>query len=46
MTPHIAGNMGSEVFRQADLVIEEWRRYRDGLPPRYAVTLEMLKTMA
>lgn len=46
VTPHIAGNMGREVLRQADLVIEEWRRFRDGRPLRYAVTLEMLKTMA
>lgn len=46
LTPHIAGNMGAETRRMAALVIEEWQRWRAGLPLTSAVTLEMLKTMA
>jgi phosphoglycerate dehydrogenase-like enzyme len=46
LSPHIAGSLGMEVLRQADFVIEEFRRLRKGEPLRYSVTLEMLKTMA
>jgi len=46
LSPHIAGSIDREVLRQADYMIEEYQRLRDGLALRYAVSLEMLKTMA
>ncbi len=46
LSPHIAGSLGKEVLRQADYAIEEFHRFRSGQSLRYAVTLEMLKTMA
>jgi phosphoglycerate dehydrogenase-like enzyme len=46
LSPHIAGSLGREVLRQADTVIAEFHRLREGEPLRYAVSLEMLKTMA
>lgn len=46
LTPHIAGSNGNEVGRMATYMLEEFRRTRDGEPTRYAVSLEMLKTMA
>jgi phosphoglycerate dehydrogenase-like enzyme len=46
LTPHIAGSLGREVLRQADYVIGEFQRLRKGEPLRYAVSLEMLQTMA
>jgi phosphoglycerate dehydrogenase-like enzyme len=46
LTPHIAGSLGKELLLQADYVIEEFHRLREGKPLRYAVTLEMLKSMA
>ncbi len=46
LTPHIAGSIGNEVMRQADYVIEEFDRFRSGQSLQYAVTLEMLPTMA
>lgn len=32
LSPHIAGSMNDEVKRMADVEIEEFKRYRDGLP--------------
>ena len=46
LSPHIAGSLGREVLRQADTVIAEFHRLRKGEPLCYAVSLEMLKTMA
>jgi phosphoglycerate dehydrogenase-like enzyme len=46
LSPHIAGSINHEVLRQADAVIAEFHRLQSGEPLRYAVTLEMLKTMA
>jgi phosphoglycerate dehydrogenase-like enzyme len=46
LTPHIAGSKGDEVVRMADYVYEECKRYIDGLPLKYEVTLGMLDTMA
>jgi phosphoglycerate dehydrogenase-like enzyme len=37
LTPHIAGAMGEEVVRLADLVVEEVRRFAAGEPPLYPV---------
>ena len=46
LSSHIAGSIRDEVVRMADYMIEEFRRWRDGEPLRYAVTLAMLDTMA
>ncbi len=46
LTNHIAGSMNDEVVRMADYAIDEFLAWRDGRPLQYAVTAEMLKTMA
>ena len=46
LSSHIAGSICGEVPRMADTVIEEFHRWRKGMPLRYAVTLDMLRTMA
>jgi phosphoglycerate dehydrogenase-like enzyme len=37
LTPHIAGAMGRELWRLADLAVEEVERFAAGQPPRYPV---------
>lgn len=46
LTPHIAGSNGNEVGRMATYMLEEFRAQESGAPTRYAVSLDMLKTMA
>ncbi len=46
LTSHIAGSIGDEVVRMADYAIEEFLAWEQGHPLRYAVTREMLPTMA
>ena len=47
LTPHIAGAVArGEGARLGMYVVEELRRYTEGLPPRYPVTRERLATMA
>jgi phosphoglycerate dehydrogenase-like enzyme len=46
LSDHIAGAEGDEVVRMADFMIEEFERWQHDLPLEYAVTLEMLETMA
>jgi phosphoglycerate dehydrogenase-like enzyme len=46
LTSHIAGGVGDEVARMADYAIEEFDRWTCGEPMRYAVTSQMLETMA
>ena len=46
LSPHIAGSIDREVLRQADYMLEEYRRFKNGEPLLYSVSLEMLKTMA
>ncbi|MDR1892323.1 MAG: hypothetical protein LBQ48_04885, partial [Oscillospiraceae bacterium] len=46
LTPHIAGSMGREVVRLGRYMLEEYRRYAQGMPCLYEVTAEMLETMA
>jgi len=46
LTSHIAGSLGDEVIRMADYCIEEFLAWEKGDALRYAVTLEMLDTMA
>lgn len=46
LSSHIAGSLGDEVVRMADYVLEEFARWQRGEALRYAVTMEMLETMA
>ena len=46
LSGHIAGSIGDEVHRLADFCIEEFIAWQAGRPLRYAVSLEMLETMA
>ena len=46
VTSHIAGSIGNEVSRNAEVALQEFCAWRDGEPLRYSVTLEMLETMA
>lgn len=46
LSTHIAGSIGNEVVRMADLVIEEFLCWQAGLPLEHEVTLEMLDRMA
>lgn len=46
LSPHLAGSTGQEVWRMVDYVLAEARAFRDGRPLKYAVTLDMLDTMA
>ncbi|MFP4107119.1 MAG: hydroxyacid dehydrogenase [Phycisphaerae bacterium] len=46
LSSHIAGSIGNEVVRMADYMIEEFQRWDAGQDLRYAVSLEMLATMA
>lgn len=46
VSSHIAGSLNDEVVRMADFVIEEFQRWQAGLPLRYAVSLDMLETLA
>ncbi len=46
LTTHIAGSIGDEVVRMADYMLSEFQAWEQGLEMRYAVTREMLSTMA
>ena len=46
LTPHIAGSSGDEVVRMAEYMLDEYRALLSGAPVKYAVTAEMLATMA
>jgi phosphoglycerate dehydrogenase-like enzyme len=46
LTPHMAGSNTVESERMAEYVLDEYRRYLNGEPLRYRVTLQMLETMA
>lgn len=46
LTPHIAGATKQARQRQGQIVIDEIRRFMADEPLRYAVTLEVLETMA
>lgn len=46
LTTHIAGSLGDELARMADVAIEEFLAWKDARPLRYAVTLEDLKHLA
>ena len=46
LSSHIAGSLGDEVVRMADYVWEEFERWTRGEALRYAVSIEMLDTMA
>ncbi|MFG1704752.1 hydroxyacid dehydrogenase [Nonomuraea sp. M3C6] len=46
LTPHIAGSLGGELARLADLALDELSRYAEGRPLRYGVTEETLAISA
>jgi phosphoglycerate dehydrogenase-like enzyme len=46
LTPHVAGATGTELWRLADLAVEEIERYAAGLPPRYPVVRADLDRIA
>jgi phosphoglycerate dehydrogenase-like enzyme len=46
LTPHVASHTSQAYHRQGDVTVEEIRRFAQGQPLRYAVTPEMLLTMA
>jgi len=46
MTPHIAGYAASEVWRMADYILGELKKYKAGEQLQNEVTLPMLATMA
>ncbi len=46
VTPHVAGSMGTELPRLAELAVEEVERYVAGAPPRYPVRREDLDRIA
>jgi phosphoglycerate dehydrogenase-like enzyme len=46
LTPHIAGSMGSETQRMADLAVDEIERLVRGEPFRYAIRKEDLERIA
>jgi phosphoglycerate dehydrogenase-like enzyme len=37
LTPHVAGSMGREIWRMADLAVDEVERFARGDPPRHPV---------
>jgi phosphoglycerate dehydrogenase-like enzyme len=46
LTPHVASHTVNTHFRQGELTVDEVQRFVKGEPLRYAVTPEMLATMA
>ncbi|MDQ3440828.1 MAG: hydroxyacid dehydrogenase [Planctomycetota bacterium] len=46
LTPHVASHTVNTHFRQGELTVDEVQRFVRGEPLRYAVTPEMLATMA
>lgn len=46
LSSHIAGSIGDEVVRMADYVLREFASWQEGKPLRWAVSMEMLDTMA
>ena len=46
LTPHIAGATGTELWRLADLAVEEIERYAAGRPPLHPVVRSDLERIA
>ncbi|GAA3107349.1 hypothetical protein GCM10020001_026640 [Nonomuraea salmonea] len=46
LTPHVAGSLGGELARIADLAVDEVARYARGLPFAHGVAAEELATSA
>ncbi|MGV9312199.1 hydroxyacid dehydrogenase [Streptomyces sp. NPDC003691] len=46
LTPHLAGSLGTELYRMADLALDELERYATGLPFAEPVTRESLDRSA
>lgn len=45
-TPHMAGATGREIWRMAEYMVDEYKRYVAGEPLKWEVTEKMLETMA
>jgi phosphoglycerate dehydrogenase-like enzyme len=46
VTPHLAGSQGTELSRQAELVVEEIRRFAAGEPPLHPVVADDIGRVA
>jgi len=46
ITPHLAGSLGSELFRMTDAALDELGRFAEGLDPREPVTEESIRLSA
>jgi phosphoglycerate dehydrogenase-like enzyme len=46
ITPHMAGASGNEVWRMAESMVDEFKRYAAGKKLKWEVTEKMLETMA
>ncbi len=46
LTPHIAGSLGRECQRMGRLMVEELKRYMQGVPLHYAISSERAKILA
>jgi len=46
LTPHVAGAVGSNTYRQGDLILQEIKRFSAGKPLQHEVTQDMLATEA
>ena len=46
LTPHIAGSLMNETHRMAEYIIDEYNRFKNGVPCLYEVSEKMLETMA
>ena len=46
LTPHVAGSMGTELFRMTALALDEVERYIEGRPLEHAVSATDLARMA
>lgn len=46
LTPHIAGSVDAECQRMGEYMLEELRRYIDGIPLKWAIDREQAKRMA
>ena len=46
VTPHVAGSMGTELHRMADLAVDEVERFARGEPPLHPVNRADLQRIA
>lgn len=46
LTPHMAGSIGNEIQRMGEYMYDEFSSFINGMPQKFEVSEEMLKTMA